>query len=164
MPISAALASIYSFSDQSSEIWEALVLSHSTWGHFYIGTYHEPVSATFDGATQTFQPYPFEIVMPTRDGNGQQDLSIAIANVGNLVYETLDKAIAVPTEHIRARYTVYILGNTAPQIDPAYELTLTNVTAKELTVTGTATRYNVHSLAFPGVRYTPSAFPGIARR
>ena len=164
MSISPALQAIYQYADKASMFWNALVLSHSTWGHLYLTSYHEPIAATFNGATQTFQPYPFDIVLPARDGEGQQDMSLAIANVGNVIYTTLNRAIAVPAEPIRARFTVYIHGNAAPQIDPPYELTLTNITAKELTVAGTATRFNVFSLPFPSVPYRPDRFPGLNRR
>jgi hypothetical protein len=164
MPISAQLQRIYTYQDTKSEWWEGLILSHSATGSYYLTNWHEAIQGKVDGVVQMFQPIPFEAVLPVRDGTGQQDLKLAVCNIGGEMYAALNKAIQKPTEHIRARFTQYIVGSTTPQIDPPFELTLTDVTINEVQMSATATRFNVFSLPFPLIRYRPDVFPGLDRR
>lgn len=165
MTLSAELQQRYS-SEVDYDWWEALILSHSAAGTYYLANAQDGQSrqGMLDGDLRTFLPIPFEAVLPRRDGEGQQDLQIAICNVGAEMTTAVEEAITVPTEPIRARYTVYIEGNTAPQYDPPLELSLTDIILTEAQMSATATRYNVFNKPFPGVIYRPDSFPGLNRR
>jgi hypothetical protein len=164
MPYQNGIAAAYQYTDKDALWWEALVITHPTTGPFYITNAPEEFTAIFDGASQLFVPIPFEVKQPDRDGEGQQDLSIAICNVGNEMLNALRAAAAAGREPIRVYWTIYLNGNSAPQYDPPLELMLTNVTLTISQMTGVATRYNVFDRAFPYALFRPDTYPGLARR
>lgn len=163
MPISAELQQRYS-TEVNIDWAEALIISHPTFSTLYMSTWHENITGNVDGAARTFLPVPFEITLPTRDGEGQQDMKLVTCNIGYELSKVMDLALTNPTEYIRCRYTVFIVGNPAPQFDPMLDLTLTDIVATELSVSATATRSNIFDLRFPRQNYTPARFPGLVRR
>lgn len=165
MTISAALQQRYS-SEVDFDWFEALILSHSAVGALYLAKVGDGKSrtGTIDGSTRTFLAVPFEVVLPRKDGEGQQDMTLTIGNVGSEMTNALNKAITKPQEPIRCRYTVFIEGNKTPQINPPLELSLTDIALTEEVVTATATRYNVFNRPFPSVVYRNTEFPGLKRR
>ena len=164
MPYSAAIRSAYEYKTKDTLWWEALVVSHPAAGTYYLTKAPESFQATFLGATVTFQPIPFDVLLPDRDGEGQQDLRIAICNVGGEMLTALRKASKAGRNPIKVQWTLYLDGNKAMQYDPPLELTLTDVTLTVTQMTGVGTRYNVFDRAFPYVVYRPDTFPGLARR
>lgn len=163
MTISAELQARYS-SEVDVDWWEALILSHPAAGSYYLCNTPEPMQGIIDRSLQTFLPVPFDAKLPSRDGEGQQDLQIAVCNVGAEMSAAIEAAITQPEIAIRCRYTVYIVGDTAPQYDPPFELSLTDVVLTESQLTGTATRADVINRRFPSVLYRPSTYPGLSRR
>jgi hypothetical protein len=163
MPISAALKQRYT-SDVNVDWREALIISHSAAGIFYISTHNETLQGLVDGVLNTFQPIPFVAVLPKSGSQGQQDLTLSICNVGQEMYDAINLAITIPTEAIRCRYTIDILGDTAPQYDPPLELSLTNIKIGDVVMSATATRSQIFNRPFPGIRYRPDTFPGLDRR
>ena len=164
MTISATLQAIYRNPASTSEFCDVLALSHPSMGSYYLANWHEAVPVSIDGAVRDFLPVPFEAVLPSRDGEGQQDLQLVICNVGEEMTQALDKALAQPTQPIRCRYSVAIIGSTRLQYDPPFELSLTNIALNEVVLTATATRADVINLKFPRVRYDMMAYPGLRRR
>lgn len=165
MPISTTLQSRYR-SEVDVDWWEALIISHSLFGTYYLANAQDGKMrrGVVDGKTQTFIAVPFEVILPSRDGEGGQDMSLAICNVGAEMMGALEKAIEDPTEAIRCRYTVYIEGNTTPQRDPPFELSLTDISANEQQVNATATNARIWNIPFPSVVYRGEQWPGLIRR
>ena len=165
MPISAALRRRYS-SEVDVDWWEAIILSHSRAGTLYLANAQDGIArkGSLDGATRTFRPIPFKVVLPERNGEGQQDLGVTIGNIGREMTAAVEKALNAPTEPIRFRYTIYLENSTTPQIDPPFELALTDVSITQEVLTGTATRYQVFNKPFPSVLYRPDTWPGLVRR
>jgi hypothetical protein len=163
--ISAELQQRYS-SEVDFDWFEALILSHSTAGALYLAKAEDGENriGTIDGVDQTFLAIPFEVVLPRKDGEGQQDMTVRIGNVGEEMTHALDAAVALPHEPIRCRYTVFIEGNKTPQINPPLELSLTDISLTQELMTATATRYNVFNRPFPSVVYRNTEFPGLKRR
>lgn len=144
--------------------YEAIILSHSLAGQYYLTTRTTPMQGKVDGAVQMFLPIPFAVQLPKRDGQGQQDLTLSICNIGKEMYTAVELAAGNYLEPIRCRYTIYIAGNLNPQLDPMLDLSLTNIAINATAMTATATRAQVFSMGFPKFRYRPDLFPGIARR
>lgn len=164
MTLSAELEQRYT-SEVDVDWWEALILSHSQFPQtYYLTNYHSAQQGTIDGALRTFQPVPFQIVLPSRDDGGRGDMGVAIGAIGNAITEAVDAAIEVPTERILAQYTVFILGNTEPQRTPPIELSLTGIVITESQITASATPSDTLNAPFPRVLYRPDTFPGLARR
>ena len=164
MPLSAALQTRYT-TEVNIDWVNAIILSHSLFTSTYYITAHAVAhQGKVDGVTHDFVPIPFQIQLPRRDGQGQQDLGLSICNIGKEVYNAVQAASAKPNEQIRCRYTIYILGNLDPQIDPMLDLSLTNISINDLAVSATATRAQLFNLPFPALRYRPDLFPGLNRR
>ena len=151
-------------SESDVDWWEALILSHPRAGSFYITNAQEEQIGRIDGELQTFSPVAFLATLPNRDGEGQQDMQIAVCNIGSEMTEALEDALLDPSEPIRCRYTLFFYGDTTPQFDPPFELALTNVALTEEQMTATATRADVFSRRFPNLLYTTERFPGLLRR
>jgi hypothetical protein len=164
MSYESGIQAAYNYTDKDAVWWEALVVSHPAAGTFYLTNAPEQFDATFNGETRTFFPIPFEIKLPDIDGEGQQDLRVAISNVGNSVLPILRTAAAAGRDPIQVSWTIYLAGNAAPQYDPPLELMLTSVTLTTQQMSGIATRYNVFDRAFPYQLFRPDTFPGLARR
>jgi len=163
MSISDELAERYA-TEVDVDWYEALGLSHPAVAPMYIGTHPEPQLGTMDGAEQTFWPVPFRVILPTRDANGRQDMSVAIGNLNREGITLLEQAISQPDQAIKVLYTVYLVGDPSPQIDPPIELALTDISVNEDVVTATATRSDILNLPFPREVYRPNWFPGLHRR
>lgn len=164
MPYSSSIVSAYDYTDRDTLWWEALVLSHSTAGTYYLTNAPTTITGVFLGATRTFQPIPFEVLLPDRDGEGQQDLRIAVCNVGGEMLKALRTASQAGREPIKVYWTIYIDGNTKAQFDPPLELELTSVALNATQMTGIGSRYNVFDRLFPYVTFRPDNYPGLARR
>lgn len=163
MPFSNTLSSAYAYTDRDALWWEALVLEHTT-GTYYLTNAPTTIQGVFKGAVRTFQPIPFEVLLPDRDGDGQQDLRISVCNVGGEMLNALRKASQAGRSPIKVYWTVYLNGNTMPQYDPPLELVLTDVALSATQMTGIGSRYNIFDRQFPYVTYRPDTYPGLARR
>lgn len=165
MTLSTAMQERYS-TEVDIDWWEAIILSQSAAGIYYIANAQDGQErqGLVDGVLQTFVPIPFAAVLPRRDGEGQQDLQLAIGNIGSEMTAAIEAASAVPDEPIRCRYTVYIEGDTTPQYDPPFDLSLTDIVMSEAQMSATATRYNVFNRPFPGILFRTDTYPGLLRR
>ena len=163
MTLSASMASRYT-SEVDVDWWEALVISHPTGGTYYLTNAHTAQQGTLDGATRTFQPIPFEVTLPTLDGEGQQDLEVRVCNIGEEMWNALQKVKQRPEVPITCQVTVYIQGNLSPQYDPPWKLTLSDVTLTREILSGTATRSDVFNLRIPREIYRGDNFPALVRR
>ncbi len=166
MAISAALKEIYASAPATQRFIDTLAFSHSLFSQTYYLT-NDNQSWQFlleTGQLVTFSAMPFRIVLPSLDGNGNQDLGLTLANIGRDLVDPIEAAIAKPSEPIRCVYRVYLdQASTAPQNTPPLSLILTNVQVTKEAVSATATRADVLSRAFPYVFYKLDAFPGLRR-
>lgn len=150
-------------------MWETISVSHSA---FTEGTYHfvrnrtTPMDKNFETVLVTFQPLFFDFKLPTRNSNGAVNMEISIANIDRSFMEQIELAIAAPKEPIIVKFSVYTDTSDDPQLDPALELTLSNIAANATTITGTASRADVLNRPFPRQIFRPSgdnSFPGLDR-
>lgn len=166
MPLSQQLKEIYASAPTTQRYIETLAFTHSRFAAPYYLT-NDNVAWSFlleSGQLVTFNPLPFRIVLPTLDGQGNQDMSLTIANVGRDLVDPLEAAIAVPAEPVQCTYRVYLdTPSSSPQNTPPMTLTITSVQVTKESVSAVATRADVLSKAFPYVFYKYDQFPGLRR-
>jgi hypothetical protein len=147
----------------------AFVISHPLAPTKYVIDHTAEYRGNVDGTLQLFTPVPVQMVLPKRDGSGRSEMSLTWCGISGEAKAFLDAAIgtgASPggTYPIVCRYSVFILGDPDPQIDPWVEFRLTNVAATEQAVTATASSSDVLNSKFPKEVYRLSHFPGLRRR
>ncbi len=153
------------YTSEANVDWhEAFILRHPVAGNLYLINFQDEFVGLVDGYPQTFSPVPAQVVPPTRDSNGRQDLSIVWSGVQGQALAYLDEAIADRTQPVECWYTIYIEGNRNPQLDPMMELALTNIAVTETTVTAIATRADILNKVFPSEVYRVDRYPGLRRR
>lgn len=163
MTISAELQSRYS-SEVDIDWRDAFVLYHPSAGYRYLINHTEQFEGYAGSQLYLFEPVPCQIVPPSRDDTGRQDMSIVWGGIGQEALEFLNAAIVDGTQPILVSYSIFILGDPNPQIDPWIQFNLTNITVKEDSVTATATRADILNRAFPNQVYRTDWFPGLERR
>lgn len=101
--------------------------------------------------------FPFEITLPSDDGETISGVQLSISNVDRLITETI-RGLATPAE-----VTSKIILASDPDYAEAgpFTMTMKSVTYNALTVTGTLSQENILDLAYPGYTFTPSGFPGL---
>jgi len=115
------------------------------------------------GKVVKFIPGAFRFSLPGFEAGSVPTMRISLDNASREVTSHLEQAIA-QTARIEVTYRTYLASDlSAPQMDPPYTMTLTNVHADVFQVTGTATLSDVHNWPFPRRRYTPDDFPGLVR-
>ena len=163
MPISAALQERYR-SEVDVDWVDCLIISHPAIETLYLCNSPDAIQGDPGDGLVTFRPVPFKVTLPARDSSGRQDLSLALSNVGRVGMAVLEQAITQPEEPIQVGYTIFIRGDTAPQIDPPLTMSMTDIVVTETVITATITRSDIHNLPFPRERYRPDPFPGLNRR
>ena len=163
MPISDALQDRYR-SEVDVDWVDCLIISHPAIDTLYLCNSPDAIQGDPGDGLVTFQPLPFKISLPARDGSGRQDMSLALSNVGRVAMTVLEQAITQPTEAIQVDYTLFIRGDSAPQLDPPLSLSMTDIVVTETLITATVTRSDIHNAPFPRQKYRPDLFPGLDRR
>lgn len=165
MTISSELIQRYK-SEVDVDFLEVLILSQSSMGNYYLVNAPDGASrqAVVDGVLRTFIAIPFTAIPPARDGEGQQDMALAICNIGLEMTNAVEQAALAPSEPIRCRYSTIIEGDTALQIDPPLELQLTDIQITSEVLQATATRANTFGRQFPYEVYRGDRWPGLVRR
>lgn len=163
MTISAALQTRYS-TETDQDWWQGLILSHSLTQTLYLCDQPTAQVGLVDGVARTFAPVPFRLVEPTRDSEGLQQVALQICAIESEASTLLGQAIADPTERIRCRWGLWLIGDTAPQRDPLPELSLTRVDLTETVANCTAQSADILSRPFPGLLYRIGQWPGLDRR
>jgi hypothetical protein len=166
MAISQALKEIYASAPATQRYIETLSFSHSLFPNtYYLTNDNQPWMFTLeDGQWKDFLVMPFQIVLPTLDGDGNQDLNLTLANIGRDLVDPLEAAIAKPAEPVRCVYRVFLNQHlTRPQNDPVLQLSVTGVQVTKEAVSATATRTDVLNRAFPYNFYRTDLFPGLRR-
>jgi len=163
MTISAALITRYT-SEVNVDWHNAFVLSHPSAGTKYLIDHTTEFWGAVDGWNQLFQPVPAQIVPPARDDSGRQDMSIIWCGIQDEALSFLDAAAADASHAITCRYSIFLDGSLAPQIDPWIEFQLTQISVNSLAVSAVATRADVLNRPFPTVNYRVDTYPGLRRR
>jgi hypothetical protein len=126
--------------------------------------------ASGSGTTpQLFVPVPVQMTLPKRDSSGRSEMSLTWCGIQKEVDQFLCAAIGTGDRPggiypVICRYSVFILGDPNPQIDPWVEFRLTNIAVTEQAVTATASSADVLNQKFPTEVYRLSHFPGLRRR
>lgn len=163
MTISAELITRYT--TEVDVDWRyAFVLSHPSAGTKYVIDGSEEYEGYYNGYLQLFLPVPVQIVLPTRDDSGRQDMALVWCGIESEARDFLDAAIADPTTRISCFFSAFIMGSPTPQIDPWEEFTLSNIMVDKNSVTATATRADILNRSFPTEVYRVDRWPGLRRR
>lgn len=166
MPISDELKAIYANTDTANRFIECVSLSHSQFGRVFHLTNDFKAWEFDDGAGNIlqFNPLPFQVVLPGRDSAGSNDMEFSFSNAGKLMMEALELSRANTREPIKIIYRVYRdIWQDTPQINPPYEMEITDVNVTLEAVNVTATRFNVLGRLFPRLLYSVNEFPGLKR-
>ena len=166
MPISPELKKLYASAPAGVVYIDTLELSHSQFLQtFFINNALRLWQFDLgDGTLQEFSPVPFQMVFPTIDGRGQQDLQLMIDNVGRDAMDAIEAAALFPQENIAVTVRTYLnQKDSLPQNSPPLKLTLSEIEVSKTAITGTATRADVLNRPFPSVLYRPDTFPGLDR-
>ena len=170
MPISNDLKKFYASGGDAIAV-EVLRFKHpgftKTW---HLTNHYSDTPLTLKDETgASFKPQyiPFEVKLPIHDGQGRQDLSIVIGNIGRELVAEIESANKQPEKPIECTFLVYFdSGPTEPQSDPIH-LSVTNPTIDALTVTLSASRFDVLNKPFPASNlecvYNTSLWPGLDR-
>lgn len=154
--------------------FEALDISHSDFtgdGHYYIhngftensiicnvGPY-DPVQNEY------FFAAPFQVSLPTRDGEGRGDITVNFSFPQTVISEQLELALTNPLEPVSLRYTCFLYSTRrVPLYDPWLQFYATEVSTNENTVSVTGQISDLVNRHFPDGVYTGRNFPGLNRR
>lgn len=162
MTISAELQTRYS-TECDIDWRSAFVLYHPSAGYRFLIDHSEEFVGLVDGHEQLFAPVPAQVTMPSLDDSGRQDMKIVWCGISREAQAFLDAAIINPKEPVICRYTIFILGNPTPQIDPWIEFHLEAVAITEDAVAVTASRTDILNKIFPSEVYRLDKFPGLRR-
>ena len=120
-----------------------------------------------NGTSFTCVYVPFEISLPIHDGQGRQDMSIVLGNIGRELIKELENAHKTPTSPIECTLFIYLdAPDTDPQADPIV-LNIDSPVVSDSAVTIEASRYDVLNRPFPAKTkvcvYNTDLFPGLDR-
>lgn len=166
MTISAALKRIYASAPHGQRYVETLELAHPSFAQtYYLTNDFEEWVFQDEGATpHVFQRVPFTLKLPKHDGEGRQDLQVAISNIGRELIDQIELAIQAPRSPIKCVYRVYLnTANSTPQNNPPLELSILTLDVNTEAVTATATRSDILNKRFPADVYRIDNFPGLNR-
>lgn len=161
-----ALKRVYASAPAGQRTVETLQLDHPAFTvPFFINNTRVPWTFDLgDGTLQTFTPVPFRVTLPAQDGKGQQDLQLAIDNIGREAMQALEAAAAQPLEPIVVTVRVYLnVPNSLPQNKPPLVLTMSEVDVTAAAIVGTAGRSDTLNRPFPSRLYRVDVFPGLNR-
>lgn len=172
MTISKALEEVYSTGSDDVRHIETLQFKHSQFqrDYFFVNdteSWEFMLEAGDPGpgdVLKTFEAMPFELVLPASDNSGDQQLEILLPNIGREMMDEIEAANRQPSEPVQCIYRVYLdVPNSLPQNDPVTQLAINSIAADMLTLSATATRFDVLNKPFPTARYTIETFPGLER-
>ena len=149
MALSESLKEVYSANPKDVRSYETIELSHSLFSQtFYFVL--DDVDHDWkleDGSTVTFKTFPIDIRLP-EVGSPQQDLSFVMDNTDQQIITELESAAENIDESIKSVYRVYVDGYDEQQRAPI-NLSLSNIVAKDNTVSASASRPNLYARKLP---------------
>ncbi len=120
------------------------------------------------GEVVMFNKGRFEVTLPESNSPGLPSCQIAVDNVGRLLMEPLEQAVAIPAP-IMITYRQWLASSTAALDEPGElgvvidGMSLRRVNASELRITGTAGFEDDLNTPFPRKNYTREEYPGLVR-
>lgn len=144
------------FASQTGEAWLLLIkLDHADMA--------DPILVTSDGVptvrgADTYVPFPFMLDLPDEPEDTPPRGRLSICNVDRSVLEAIQTISGDPM-------TVTITAVPASEPDETlagpYEMTLEDIEADAMTVSGTLAIENIMNEAFPVDQFTPTTFRGL---
>jgi hypothetical protein len=106
-----------------------------------------------------YLPFPFQLALPSDDGETLPKISLKISNISNEIIEAIRSELTPP------ELKVELVSSAYPDIvEKRLDfLKLRSVTYDALTITGQLEVVNVMSSAFPSEVYDPVHYPGMFR-
>jgi len=115
------------------------------------------------GELVTFSSLGFDIQLPEVATSTVPEVNVTIDNVSREIMPHL-KAAATSNEKIEVTYRPYLASDpNTVQMDPPLTLTLKQVSATPVSITGVASMLDIGNKAFPSEVYTAKRFPGLAQ-
>ncbi|TAN57614.1 MAG: DUF1833 domain-containing protein, partial [Magnetospirillum sp.] len=91
------------------------------------------------------------------------EITVTLDNVGSDITDALEGA-AISQQVIEITWRPYLSTDlNGPHMDPPITMTLTDVEADTMRVTGRARMLDAGNKSFPSITYTAQRFPGLAR-
>lgn len=166
MTISTELQEVYANATGGLDYVECLIFSHSQFPKTYYLT-NDTREWKFhlkDGTPKVFEPFPFNVSLPSQEKGSNPELSIVLSNAGLDMMNALELAQETPSEPISITYSVYVnTENSIPALDPSVVLEVTNIIATDTALALTANRFDVLGRQFPKRIYTTELFEGLKR-
>lgn len=106
---------------------------------------------------ETYIAFPFEITLPSEDGETISDVRLTISNIDRAITEAVREA----SNAITATASIVLASSPDDLEVGPLSLTLKSVTYNALTVTGSLRWENLLDLEYPGYKFTPSQFRGL---
>lgn len=106
---------------------------------------------------ETYMAFPFEITLPSDDGETISDIQLRISNIDRTITQTI-RELSTPPE-----ITVSIvLADTPDDVEAGpFVMTLREAKYDAFTVTGSLRWENLLDQKYPAYTFTPSGFPGL---
>jgi len=159
------------YSRETAVDWfEALDFYHSEFlgdGHYYVhnGLTENSLFCTVGAQLESFFAAPFQVALPTRDGEGRGDIQINFSFPQTLISEQLELALNNPLEAVSLKYTCFLYTDRqTPLYDPWIQFYVTEVSSNESTVSITGQISDLVNRRFPNGVYRGVNFPGLIRR
>lgn len=146
---------------------ETLEFSHSALSGGvmrFVRGYQDLEATLEDGSTVTFTASGIDVQLPEKSTDGQQNLTIAISNDSNLVYEQLDlvqESMRTSDERAIFKYRPYLPSDlSAPAASPL-RLIVTSATITDEAALIQCTYTPFPDSIYPRYRYYASTYPGV---
>lgn len=106
---------------------------------------------------ETYTAFPFEITLPTDDGETISDIKLSISNIDRAITQTI-RSLDTPPE-----ITTFIVLASSPDIIEVgpFVMTLREVKSDAFVVSGSLRWENLLDQAYPGYSFTAPNFPGM---
>lgn len=105
----------------------------------------------------TFEAFPFAIVLPEDTDDGQPTVKLQIDNVDQQLTEVIRELLEPPTVLLEI-----VLSNHPDEVERSISnLILRDVTYDAFTITGTLQTHDVLSAKFPPEQYVPTIYPDL---
>lgn len=122
---------------------------------------YEDLTATLEtNETVTFKAGPFEYKEPSKNTNGQQTLTFAIANATGEAQKAIDAALASDAQ-VPVNYRVYLSSDLSAPAKQPYKMILRGGTFEGMMVMVEAGYFDLLNTMWPRRRYLASEFPGL---
>lgn len=115
---------------------------------------------TEDARTLTFLASGMDIALPKSDGSARQELTFGLDNVGRAAQQLLTLSIDQQQEVVLTR-RLYLWPNLSAPAEPATTMTVLGAAFDKTAAQIKAGILDLLNTAWPRVRYTLDAFPGI---